>query len=655
MSDDIVDSSEGFFVQSDPIPQTRTDGSEKKAEPVTQPVKTEELTKDTSKTPMPAPACVPSKPPVNTANKPPQNVSSETPKPNNASNGLQQRPKPSQPGPFKPDVAKDPPGAPQEIRQTGPPYAMRGRGQGPLPMQGRGRARGRGQYGGPMGPPRSDPSFQEDVSFDQQLPGENQEDYSWGDQDYSGDDQGPHEIWQPEEHHFPEEYYEEAEEQGPGGPRVDHPEGPEEHWQEEQSPYWEEGDPYWNERRPPMHHRPPFPPGPRRPPFHPRFMPHGPRRPPPPGGMEHDPHGPPHIHRPPMGPRFRRGAGPWGPLPHHEMMGRGIRRPPPPHEILARDPMAQPGFHDEMDGEHGWPPHPHGREPRHPPLLPHERMERDMRRPPMRPAPMLRERWQRPPPPVDDSQAAYEDEYASEYGAESDGYRRPTPGDYRPRDYGEDEEYHRQREDWARERPDHDFHPHPPPERLREDPWMEARERLLPYEDETRIRAERRGPGYADGPPYRDREPPFHSRPDWERSSSPPPPLPLPERTYPHHTEEPLSLYGRNPELTAGHAAAPPAAAHDAALDQSSPGAAKAVLALSQRQHEIILKAAQELKMIRYVRLSNLVPKCLMVLQGVSPTNQPGQLWTQAEACPSFYITVCLVLFWERLIFSLLC
>ncbi|KAG9283176.1 YLP motif-containing protein 1 isoform X1 [Astyanax mexicanus] len=596
LSDDVMDSNEGFFIQSDPIPQTRPDTNKKAEEPAKQTAKTEELSKDTSKTPVSTSSPVPPKPPLSVPNKPPQNSGSEMQKPNNSSNGPQQRPNPPQQGQFKPDM----PNEPQEMMQPGPPHAMRGRGrgQGPLPMRGRGLSRGCGHFGGPMGPP-PDPNFQENVSYDHEPQSDVPEDYTWGDQEQnqSIDGQGPNDMWQPEDHHFQDEYYEDVEEQGPPrGP----PESQEEPWQEEPPEYWEEGDPYWNERHPPMHHRPPFPPGgPRRPPFQPRFMHHGPRRPPPPGSMEHGPRGPPHMNREFMGPRFRHGPGPgpWGPPPRHEMMGRGMRQPPLPHEVLEREPMGAPGY-DEMEGEPGWPPHPHGREPRRPPMPPHEIIDRGMRRPPMRPPPVPRDRWRGPQPPHEGSQEAYEEEYGNQYGPEDEEYQRPPP-DYSRRDYPEDEEYYRHpREDWERERPDRDFPQHPPhgpPERFREDSWHEGRERPLPFEDEDRIRAERR-PGYADSPPYRDRdrEPPFHSRSDWER----PPPPPLPERVYPP-LDEPGSLYERNREPHA-----PPAGSAPDPLDQSSPGAAKAVLALSQRQHEIILKAAQELKMIRELQES---------------------------------------------------
>ncbi len=140
-----------------------------------------------------------------------------------------------------------------------------------------------------------------------------------------------------------------------------------------------------------MHARPPFPPGgPRRPPFHPRFMLHGPRRPPPPG----PPHGPPHMGpRGVMGPRFRRGLGPWGPPPpRHDMIERDMRRPPAPHEVLAGEPAGPLEYEEEIDREPGWA-HPRGRGLRRPPMPPHEMV---IRRPPMRP-PMSRERWRGPP------------------------------------------------------------------------------------------------------------------------------------------------------------------------------------------------------------------------------------------------------------------
>lgn len=580
MSDDVMDSNDSFFVQSDPIPQSQADIA-KKAETVKKADKEEDSKKDIAERTASSPSV-----PV-----PPKQMPSTASKITEAAeniNAPQQQPQPSQQGPFQPDIPKESPGKPHEMNQSGPPHALRGRGQGqaPLPMRGRGRGHGRGQIGRHRGPPSmSDPTYhREGAPYDHQPPME--EEYGWGDhsQEPHGmmDDQEAHEMWHSEEHHFQKEYYEDTEKQAPSRGRLDPADEPPEHWEEEQSEYWEEGDPYWAERRPQMmHHRPSFPPeGPRRPPFQPRFMHHGPRRPPPSLDMVRNPRGPPPPH---MGPRFRRGGpGPWGPPPRHDMMRRP---PPPPHELLEREPVGPPKYLEEMDMDPGWT-HPHGREPRHPPLPPPE-IERDMRRPPIRAHPMARDRWRRPP--HEEPQSAYEQEYCPE----DDGFGRPPPEAYHHRDHRKDDEFYHSREEWRRDRTDCDFPPAPlrgpPPDHLRDDPWREERDRSFSYENEDRARQERRGPGYADGPLYRDREPPFHSRPDWER----PPPPPLPERLYQDPTEE---TYDRNVELPM----APQSNVPEAPLDQMSPGGTKTVLALSQRQHEIILKAAQELKMIRY-------------------------------------------------------
>ncbi|XP_060772170.1 YLP motif-containing protein 1 isoform X3 [Neoarius graeffei] len=589
MSDDVMDSDDGFFVQSDPIPQSQAD-QDMTTETVIEAAKEEESKKDTTETTASQSSSVPVSP-----KQTPSTVKTlEVPKDINVP---QQQPQPPQQGPFQPDMSKEPPGTPYEMNQNGPPRVIRGRGrgQGPLPVRERGR--GRGQMGRSTGPPSmSGPNYHgDDAPYDHQPPME--EDYGWGvhSQEPHGmmDDREVHEMWQPEEHHFQKEYYEETEEQAPPRGLMDPAEASQEHWEEEQSEYWDEGEPYWAERRPPMMHHRPFPPeGPRRPPFQPRFMHHGPRRPPPSSDIEHDPHGPP----PHMGPRFRRGGpGPWVAPPRHDMR----RPPPPPHDLLEREPMGPPGYHEEMDRDPGWS-RPHGREPRHPPLPPHEIMEREMRRPPMRSHPMSRDRWRRPL--HEDPEGPYEQEYGIEFGLEDEGYGRPPP-DYHHREYREDEEFFHLREEWRRDRPDCDFPQHPPrgppPDHFRDDPWMEERDSPFSYENEERIRAERRGPGYGDGPLYRDRdrEPPFHSHPDWER----PPPLPLPERVYPGPIDE--TFYDRDPELLV----APQGGVPEAPLDQMSPGGTKTVLALSQRQHEIILKAAQELKMIRELQESKKV------------------------------------------------
>ncbi|KAK9956212.1 hypothetical protein ABG768_013962 [Culter alburnus] len=580
LTDDILDTVDGFFIQSGPIPQTQDNKSENISADT---VKQDKGTEDGTKPSLPMESS-------NTTNKKSQNSSSQPPKTGHiattTSNGPPQQAKPPQ-NKFKPDTIKEASRGPHMLTQTGPPQATRGRGrgQGPVPLRGRGRARGRGQYGGQISDPNCQREIMEEDPYDHQETddtghGEDQ-DLVWRDPSLDGpgeidDQEAPLEMWHPEEEHFPEEY-----------PESTHPG---EHWEEESQDYWEEEDPYWTERRPPMHARPPFPPGgPRRPPFHPRFMLHGPRRPPPPGSLQHNPHGPPLMGpRGGMGPRFRRGVGPWGPLPHHDIMERDLRRPPPPHEILARDPAGPLEYDEEIDREPGWP-HPRGRGLRRPSLPPHE-MGRGMRRPPIRP-PMPRERWRVPPP---HEEGDYEEEYP--YGEENEMHRRPT---HEFPDYEQDDEYYGSREEWDREQPDLDYPLHRRPEHIREEHWLEERERSFPYEEEDRYREERRRPCYPDDSPYqeRDREPSFHSHSDWER----PPPPPPQERGYSHPAGETKHHYEHNPESLAG---LPAPQDPDTPLEQSSPSATKTVLALSQRQHEIILKAAQELKMIRELQES---------------------------------------------------
>ncbi|KAK7133417.1 hypothetical protein R3I94_015331 [Phoxinus phoxinus] len=575
LTDDILDSVDGFFIQSGPIPQTKDTKSENT---IADTGKQDKLTEDASKPSLPTES-------PNTTNKKSQNSSSQPPKTGHVANGPPQHAKPPLNDKFKPDTIKEATRGPHMMTQTGPPQATRGRGrgQGPVPLRGRGRARGRGQYGGQMTDPNCQREIMEEDPYDHQgtddTRHEEDQDLVWRDPSLDGpgeieDQEAPLEMWHPEEEHFPEEYPEST---PPGEP-----------WEEEPQDYWEEEDPYWAERRPPMLARPPFAPGgPRRPPFNPRFMLHGPRRPPPPGSLQHNPHGPPHmVPRGGMVPRFRRGVGPWGPPPRHDMMERDMRRPPPPHEILAREPDGPLEYDEELDREPGWP-HPRGRGLRRPPLPPHE-MGREMRRPPMRP-PMPMERWRVPPP---HEEGNYDEEYP--YSEEDDALRRPIH-DYHP-DYEQDDEYYRSREEWAREQPDRDYPPHHRPEVIREDPWLEGREKSFPFEEEDRYREERRRLCYPDDPPYqeRDRDPSFHSHPDWER---PPPP----ERGYSHPLGETKPQYEHNPEPLAG---LPAPHAPDTPLEQSSPTANKTVLALSQRQHEIILKAAQELKMIRELQES---------------------------------------------------
>lgn len=484
-----MDLEDGFFLQNDPIPQSKSDKEEE----------------------------------VNKADKESANEVEElgtfgdsTAAPTDPDKTLQsQKPQNTHP---QGSLAKPP----REENAQG-----RGRGQNSM-MHGRGR--GRGFLVGPRGLRlHVEDSLHEHCHLE-----EEEEEYSWAE---SPD--GEFEPWQPEEHHFhqdeEEEYYDQSESYPPLR-------GPHRHW--------EEGGPlYWAGRRPPIPtHRPPFPhDGPRRPPFQPRFLPHGPRRPPPsPGDLLHDPCGPVPPHH--MGPRFRRGMGSWGPTPSRlEMVGRGRRCPVPP------------GYNEAVAPNSAWT-HPRARGPRHPAPPPHE----PMRRPLLRPSPGSSERWRRPSLPHEDP-IEYEEEFPKTFGLE-DGLRIHPPQGYRHQGYSEEGP-----EDWRQERPEPEF-----PHRWKPDDHS----RPTPFRNEEQFRPEHRGPDYQE-----------HLRSDWNRSP------PLPERVYPPGPrEQTSSMYNRNFDpgvaLLSSAPGAPP--------DEASPGKTKAVVALSQRQHEIILRAAQELKRIRY-------------------------------------------------------
>ncbi|XP_036832238.1 YLP motif-containing protein 1 [Oncorhynchus mykiss] len=425
----------------------------------------------------------------------------------------------------------------------------------------------------------------------------------------------------------------------------------------------EEGDPYWMDRRPPPHGmrggpRAPFHPGRSRPPRgRPGFMHQGgPRRPLPPPRGAMDPHDPlgspmgPHDDMDPLGPPLHRDYNPRGPPMHHDMMERDMRgRPPPPREMMDRDLMGpgdHPPYHD-TDRDLGWPPGPgrppnHGRVgPRGPPPL-EMMMERGgMRRRPMGPrgAPMGRARGMMQQP-HEEMEGYPHDGYGEEFGGpDDDRYGRPLPPrDWPkrpPHDYDREEEYYPHEPprggEWDRERggplPERDY---PPPDRFREDEWTDERDQDRPpyayegdrdrppyayegdrdrppyaFEGEEHGRGGKlQSRGYPDDPPYRHNEPPYLPPPEWERSRPP-----LPERNYPSDFEEHRPHYdGRAepprsdlgiPPPTSSQALAPPTTGPDSSQEPASQGTGPGILALSQRQHEIILKAAHELKLIR--------------------------------------------------------
>ncbi|TKS76410.1 YLP motif-containing protein 1 [Collichthys lucidus] len=384
------------------------------------------------------------------------------------------------------------------------------------------------------------------------------------------------------------------------------------HWEEvESAEYSEEGDPYWGERRPPMRGmRPPFPPGRGRPPRgHPAFMHQGRGRPPHPG------HGP--MDHEPLGQEIDTDDTEIDPARHpmyhghdlhsHPDVGRGRRRvpPPPPHEMM--DPMEEPLYDEGRERELGWQP-PHGRGP---PQPPHENMDAGgMRRRPMGRG-MARGMW-RSGPTHEEYEEGYSEGYVEDYGHGEDGYRWRPPQEYPPDDYRHEAKYYES--EWDRDRehapPERDYPPRmPPPEPYRDRHWLEERERegerghSYPYDEHDRGRGELRIREYRNETPYRQEESPYPPPPpssEWDRSRLPP----LPERGYPADYEDRRGRYeehkdeppmDRPPPLPS---VAPVTNLPESSVDPSPQGGAN-LLALSQRQHEIILKAAQELKLIR--------------------------------------------------------
>ncbi|XP_045065969.1 YLP motif-containing protein 1 [Coregonus clupeaformis] len=441
---------------------------------------------------------------------------------------------------------------------------------------------------------------------------------------------------------------------------------PPEYWGEEGGdPYWmDRRPPPHGIRGGP---RAPFPPGRGRPPRgRPGFMYQGgPRRPLPPPHGAMDPHDPlgspmePHDDMDPLGPPLHRDYNPRGPPTHHDIMERDIRgRPPPPREMMDRDlmgPGGQPPYHD-MERGPGWPPVPgqpphHGRDgTRGPPLPPNEIM---MERGGMRRRPMGRGRgmMRQPPHPHEEMEGYPHDGYEGEFGGPGDdGYGRPLPPrdwpDRPPHEYEREEDYYPHEQpprggEWDRERgplPERDYPPYPPrgppPDRFREDEWTAEGDRdrppypyegdrdrpPYPYEgDRDRppypYEGDERGRGgklqsldYPGDPPYRHNEPPYLPPPVWER-----PRPPFPERNYPPDFEDRRPHYDGQPEPprsdlgipppTPSQAPGPPSTAPDSVQEPASQGTGPGILALSQRQHEIILKAAHELKLIRSVSL----------------------------------------------------
>nr|XP_057912158.1 YLP motif-containing protein 1 isoform X3 [Doryrhamphus excisus] len=363
---------------------------------------------------------------------------------------------------------------------------------------------------------------------------------------------------------------------GRGGPPMGGGDPMDDQWEDTETEEYCDEEAYWGEARPPMRGmRPPFPPGHHRPPRgRPGFMHQG-RGPPPhlahgpmdeesfgheTGDMELDP-----------SEHYMYGGHDAHNLPMHPGRGRG-RRPPPSHEAMGMGPDGEPFYHEEMENEQDWPP-PHGRRP----SMPHEIIERGgmVRRPMGR---GIARGMMRP-----GSSREHEEGYSEVYVHGEDRWRPPHSDDPRHEARFYDTEWDR-----ARPPPERDFSPHlPPPDR-----WLDDRERghPYPYDDEyNQRRGEIRIREYPDEPPSRPEDP--SQRPsEWDRLSR----HPLSERLYPTYGD-----HGDKPALDRPPLPGPAENSIDLAAQGAGGGN---VLALSQRQHEIILKAAQELKRIREIQ-----------------------------------------------------
>lgn len=387
---------------------------------------------------------------------------------------------------------------------------------------------------------------------------------------------------------------------GRGGPPMGRGGPIDGHWQElESAEYSEEGDTYWGDSRPPMRGmRPPFPPGRGRPPLgSSSFMQPG-------RGLPHHPvHGP--MDHESLGHGMNTGDATMDPdeqpmyhehephnYPMHSEAGGGRPRvPPPPHEMM--DPMGDTLYHEEMEKELGWEP-PHGRGP---PMPPHEILERGgMRRRPMGRG--LARGLGRPGSTNEEYKQECNEGYVEDYCHGEDGYRWRPPREYPPENYRHEAKFHES--EWNRESlPGRDYPPHiSPSEPYRDGHWREESERRQPYPyDEHDRGRELRIREYRDASPYSQEEqtrPPLPS--EWDRSSRLPPPT---DRGYPPDYEDRRPRYDDRREEAPGDIQPPPVEPVTNLPESSAEPSGANVLALSQRQHEIILKAAQELKLIR--------------------------------------------------------
>ncbi|XP_077598366.1 uncharacterized protein ylpm1 [Stigmatopora nigra] len=353
---------------------------------------------------------------------------------------------------------------------------------------------------------------------------------------------------------------------GRGGPHMGMREPMDSRWEENEPPeYFYEGEeePYWGQDSPPMRGmRSPFPSGRGHPPHgHPSFMRGR-------GIPQHLGRGPMDQEAFPYGmerrdmdqddPYMGRGDQPHDFM--HPGAGRGRCPPPAPHELIDPDP--EHFFHNDMEREPDWKA-PYGRRP----PMPHEIIERG-RGPVGRGMPRGAMHPGVPHPQEEGFGYGFGEEYPRgepPFGHEEDGFQGPRRegGFFDPQ--------------WDREQS--------PPDKFRGERWPEGVERGPPrgFEDFDRRRDEVRGRDFPGEPPGDMAGPPEWDRPS--RFDSPG------ERMYPpyqNRRDDPMS--DRPPHQNEG-------GNNPAENSVDQPGGN--VLALSQRQHEIILKAAQELKRMR--------------------------------------------------------
>lgn len=346
-------------------------------------------------------------------------------------------------------------------------------------------------------------------------------------------------------------------------------------WEESDSvEYTEGGEPAWEGMPPTRGMRPPFPPGRGHPPRgHPGFMQQGPAR-------------PPHLARGPIDPEFighdfdgeHAEQEFYGHVMHSEG-GRGRRRvpPPPPHELI--DPVNDQFYEEEFEGEQRWP-NVRGR--------PHDIMDPGVRGRPTGRG-MARGMFRAGP-----THQMYNEEdndgYVLDYGHGEDLPRWQPPKDHPPEDYQDQDKYYeseRERGRLASERDDH-----------RDGPRQDETPRGHPFNEHSRGKGELRIRVYRDESPYKQDESSYQQPPNFDRAR-----IPSSDVGFSADYDDHASHYDKHRTelprdrlpLSTAHGTKLPETPDSSAHGSSGPN----VLALSQHQHEIILKAAQELKLIR--------------------------------------------------------